>query len=109
MEDLCSEDTVIPVFKLAELARMYTARLEQLGVRTESRIQTTRLKERLLSALPDLKAYTKGRDLLLIFEDAVGGALEKACGENQDNDALHLARAARVVRKEMFSTFSAHS
>lgn len=87
---------------------MYTARLEQLGVRTESRIQTTRLKERLLSALPDLKAYTKGRDLLLIFEDAVG-ALEKACGENQDNDALHLAR---VVRKEMFSgkfTFSAHS
>lgn len=103
MEDMRS-DGCAPVFKLADLADLYKTRLEQLGATVESRIHTTRLKLRLLSALPDLRAYSKGRDMLLTFTEDIGDAVQKACAHDSDADALHLVRAAQVVRKEMFDT-----
>ena len=72
IEDFRKED-IAPAFKLADLALMYKTRLEQLGVDVGGRIHTS--------------------------ED-VGSALTKAC--NNDDDGLHLARAAQIVRKEMF-------
>ena len=49
--------------------------------------------------LPDLKAHSQGRDVLLTFQ--VGNAIRKSC--DHDSDAMQLARAAQVVRKEMFN------
>lgn len=69
----------MPVIKLADLAKLYQERLEQLGVNIDSRIYTTRLKNRLLAALPDLRVITKGKDILLIFETAIKEALDVAC------------------------------
>ena len=40
---------------------------------------------------------------MLSFNDDIGNALKKACYHDSDNDAMHLAQAAKVVRKEMFS------
>ena len=40
---------------------------------------------------------------MLTFSDDIGGALRKACDHHSDRDALHLAQAAKVVRKEMFN------
>ena len=41
--------------------------------------------------------------MLLIFDKDIGDAIWKACErDNFDNDALHLARAAQVVRRDMF-------
>lgn len=102
MEDYRMEEDVAPVFKLAELAQMYKTRLQQLGAAVEGRIHTTRLKIRLLSVFPDLIAHSQGqgKDVLLIFDNDIGSALRKAC--DYDNDALHLTRAARFVRREMF-------
>ncbi len=79
---------------------MYKTRLEQLGVVVEGRIHTSRLKTRLMSVFPDLRAHSQGKSIVLSFENDVGGALKKAC--NYDNDAMHLACAAEVVRKEIF-------
>ena len=103
MEDFRKED-IAPVFKLADLALMYKMRLEQLGVDVGGRIHTSRLKERLLAALPDLQAHSQqesqGKCIILTFDEDVGSALTKAC--NNDDDGLHLARAAQIVRKDMF-------
>src|SRR5207244_5773107 len=66
------------------------------------RIHTTRLKNRLLVTLPDLRAYSQGRDTLLSFEKDIGPAIMNAC--YHDSDAMHLMRAAQVVRKEMFES-----
>ena len=44
MEDLHKEESVAPIFKLKDLVIMYTIRLKQLGVTTENRIHTSRLK-----------------------------------------------------------------
>ena len=98
MEENRREEGIVPTFKLSDLARMYKARLEQLGVSVEGRIHSTRLKARLLAVIPDLQAHSQGRDVLLTFD--VGTAIKTAC--DHDSDAMLLARAAQLVRKEMF-------
>ena len=92
------------VFKLADMAELYSLRLQQLGVTVtnEKRMHTTRLKQRLLARFPDMLAQSKGRDVLLVFDEDVGYALGKACEQDTDNDAVHLARAAQIVRRHMF-------
>ena len=65
------------------------------------RIHSTRLKIRLLSALPDLTAHVQGREILLTFKEDIGLALIKA--SDGDSDAVHLMRAAHVIRKELLN------
>ena len=91
-----------PVFKLSDLAQLYTSRLEQLGVKLDAKVHTTRLKQRLLGYFTDMQAQKNGRDVLLAFEEDIGTALTKACELDSDNDAIHLARAAKIVRNHMF-------
>ena len=47
----------------------------------------------------------QGRDVVLIFNEDVGSALKKACehdvDDDGDDDALSLARAANIVRRDM--------
>ncbi|CAL8310973.1 unnamed protein product [Merluccius merluccius] len=74
------------------------SRMEQLGIKLNVRVNTTRLKERLLAQIPDLQAHTQGRDVLLTFSDDIGAALTKACEWDSDSDAVHLAHAAKVMR-----------
>ena len=66
-----------------------------------NRIDSTRRKIRLLSALPDLTAHVQEREILLTFEEDIGVALIKAC--DGDSDAVHLIRAAQVIRKELLN------
>ena len=44
-------------------------------------------------------AHNEGRDILMVFDEDVGAALARACG--LDSDAVHLARAAQIVRHHM--------
>ena len=48
------------VFKPSDLSKLYSSRLEQLGAYVPERVNSTRLKERLLSQLPDLREYSEG-------------------------------------------------
>lgn len=102
IEEARIDEDVLPIFKLADLASMYTNRLQQLGIDLQDRVHTTRLKERILAMVPDLQAYKQGRDVLLVYEDDVGKVLSKVHQECYDDDAMHLARAANIVRKAMF-------
>ena len=95
---------IAPVFKLSDLAQLYKTRLEQLGVEVDGRVHTSRLKLRLLAVLPNLKATSQGKNVMLSFDDDIGGALQKACDHDyySDSDAMHLVRAAKIVRRQMF-------
>ena len=93
-----------PVSKLADLGRLYSEKLQKLGIpKSCLNINTTRLKVRLLSAIPDLTAHTQEKHILLVFNDTIGDAIRKACNQDYDSEALHLARAAKIVRRDMFS------
>ena len=102
IEEARSETSTAPVFKLADLAHLYMSRMKQLGVVSDTRVNTTRLKQRLLAHFPDLRAHTKGRDVVLVFDEDIGAALGKACEQDSDSDAVQLARAAQIVRRHMF-------
>ena len=49
----------------ADLANMYDRRVKQFNVDSKP-IHRTRLKEMLMKKVPDLQAYTKGRNVLLV-------------------------------------------
>ena len=75
-----------PIFNLSDVANLYKTRLKQLGAIVTNRIHTTRLKDILISVLPDLRANSQGRDTFLLFEKNIGPALMKAC--DHDSDAM---------------------
>ena len=103
IEDSRANPDESPVFKLADLVSLYQSRMEQLGVQTEQRIHSTRLKERLLSHIPDLQAHRSGRDVLLAFQHDVGDALAQMCFQDDDDQGILLAKSAKLVREKLFS------
>ena len=92
-----------PLFKLADLVQKYTLRVQQLGENVECRINSTRLKERLLAHIPGLKAETEGKTVWLVFDKDIGTALSAACQFDADLEALHLSNAAHIVRRDLFN------
>ncbi|CAC5426096.1 unnamed protein product [Mytilus coruscus] len=92
-------------FRLADLANMHERRVQLLSEGSIP-IHRTRLKEMLHAKIPDLQAYSKGREVLLVFEKDVGPAIALAC--NYD-DTIHIGKTAEIIRaqiKEHKTTFS---
>ena len=90
------------MFKLTNLVGLYQSRMQQLVVKLDTMFYTTRLKRRLLAQFPDMRAHTKARDVLLVFEEDIGAALTKACELVSDNGVVHLALSAQTMRRHMF-------
>ena len=99
IEETHLEEGTASVFRLSDLAKLYTTRMEHLGFALCKKVNSTRLKERLLAQLPGLRAQSKGRDVLLAFDEDIGEALGKACEQDCDTEAVHLAHAAQIVRR----------
>ena len=76
--------------------------MKQLGTEVEGRIHSTKLKDRILGFFQDMETHKQGRDVVLICNADVGSALSKACKHDADSDAIHLAKAANIVRRDMF-------
>ena len=51
--------------------------------------------------MPNRKAHTKGRVVVLTFDDDIADALIIALQFKKDSDIMHLAKTAQIVRKEM--------
>ena len=85
------------VFRMADLASLYKLCLEQLGVNSPN-VHSTRLKEQLLARIPELEAHKKGHDVLLAFKTDIGSVPHEA---SQYSNAIHLSKAADILRKEM--------
>ena len=76
--------------------KVYESRLKQLQIETDEKVHSTRLKERLLKHLSDLRAHNKGRDVFLVFQNDIGAALAKVVEQDDDDDdAVQLAHAAK--------------
>ena len=105
IEETRNESTSsIPVFKLADLAKLYTSRLKQLGVNISGRIHTTDLKNRILSNFPDMQAHRQGRDILLAFNEDIGLALQRVSESDFDEEAIILSKAAKIVKRDILNT-----
>ena len=80
----------MPVFKLLDLTNLCYKRLRQHG-----RFNSTRLKGRLLVAVPDLTAHvhTNEEDFPLLYDSTV---INLACESSFDSDAVLFAKAAKI-------------
>lgn len=83
---------------MSELAKLFSAKLEELEVE-RGRTNSSRLKERILTAFPDLTAVAPGRDVLLVLKEDIGEMVNRA--KEKDSEAYHLAKAANIVRRDM--------
>ena len=45
--------------------------------------------------------HKEGRDILLAFDDDLGPTLRRACDDDCDCEAMCLARAAKIVRRDI--------
>ena len=80
---------------------LYTNRLHQFGCAVPERVNSTRLKERLLSHISDLRSYNDDKEVILSFTDCVNTAMNFTLVCNHDADAMHLARTAVIIRREI--------
>ena len=94
----CRKDTEsAPIFKLTDLIELNNTRLVQLGSDADSHVHSTRLKE---SYFPDMEAHQQGRNIVLVENEHIGSALNKACEYDADNEAI-FARAAKIMCRDM--------
>ena len=82
---------------------MYSTSLQQLGGDISSRIHSTDLKDRILADVPGLQAHKQGRDVLLVFNDDIGMALEQARARDFDSEAMTLLKATRIIRRDIMN------
>ena len=109
MKDTHIESDAASVFRLAKLARLYKTRLKLFGCDISGRFYNTHLKSRIVAHQQDLQAYREGNDALLAFNKDVGAALRQAYERDFDDEAWILSQAAKIVRRDMFSTsFRSH-
>ena len=87
------------MFRLADLAKLYTQRLEQLGVDVSHRINSTYLKDRILMHLPGMKAYKEGRDVFMAYDDDVGAVLRQGYQTDRDEQSVMMTQIAEMVRR----------
>ena len=106
MKDTHIESDAAPVFRLAELARLYKTRQKLIGADVSNRFNNTHLKTRILAHQQDRQAYREGRNVLLAFSKDVGAASRQAYERDFDDEAWILSKAAKIVRRDMFSTES---
>lgn len=102
IEDARYNEETPQVYKLSELGNLYAQQLQKHGIKVQSKVNTSRFKDRLLAACPDLTAVAHGRDVLLTFNEHLGAALIQITG-NPDGDAVKLVHTAKLVRGELFS------
>ena len=102
LDEARMDEDVAPVFKLSDLVKLYASRLKELGVEQHARPHSTELKNRILAQNPNLKANREGRDILLCFDCDMGPALPNVCDDDCDSEAICLARAAKIVRRDIF-------
>ena len=95
----------IPIFKLSNLKSLYCQRLQFYGASMESiqKVHSSRLKEKILSLMPELGEHKQGRDVILTFKGEAGAAIFQACYQNNEEDGMCLSKAARIIRKQAFS------
>lgn len=103
-EEVRMDSLVASVFKLTNPTNVYSTRLEQFGTKVTGCVHSTKLKNRILAYFPDMEAHKRGREVVLACNEDVRYARRIACELDADNDAVHLARAANIIRRDILRT-----
>ena len=51
-----------------------------------------------------MRAQQCGKHVLLVFDAHIGSAISVACQQSYDEDAIYMAKAAEIVRRDLFTS-----
>ena len=92
---MAQDDNMVASFiEIIRLKKLYTEKLKRLGVEVSGRISSTRLKEILLADM-------NRKDIALSYKNDIGTVINCVCESSFDSDAVVLARAAKIVHREI--------
>ena len=97
-------DSDTPVVYMSDLCQLYSSRLVSLGL--DGYVHSTRLRESLLLAVPDLQEVRRGTGLSvdLAFDSNITTALEMLTEQTCADEMRDLYKAAKILQKHILST-----
>ena len=91
-------------FPLPELCTIYSNSLQEMNTKVPERVHSIRLKEKIMTLIPDLEEHQgKKKAIVLMYKKDVDDIISKMSHKEND-DIIHLVRAAQLIRKDLFST-----
>ena len=104
IEDSIDSNDSIPVFLLKELKKFYQERLELNNAPEEfvKNVHSTRLNLKILEEIPGLREEKQGKDVVLTLDGEMGRAIFEACQYSSQDDGFILAKATKIIRKDLF-------
>ena len=103
MKKKIEQNSTAPIFKLSDIKKMFSQRYEHYTKKAID-VHSSRLKDQLLLHVEGLKASRKGKEVLLSSEDVTGDALYDACVRSSEDDGICLAKAAKIIRREILKS-----
>lgn len=89
------------MFTLKELYAMYVDRLQNLGVRKY--VNRSRLKHIILEHFPEAQEQQEGKNVVILFKEGMSNMLRETLKQRDfSEDANILAKAAKIIRKDIF-------
>lgn len=73
-------------------------------MKATAKLNTYHLKEWIVHQVPSLEYFNMGRDVYLVFREDVGNMLQKRHKEDLDDEGMHLAKAAAIIRKDILGS-----
>ena len=100
IEETFQEDNteVSPFIILSTAQKYYQSCLIDLNLEFIT-VNSTQLKERILSLNKNLEATSRKKEVYISFKDDLAGALEYTREHSTDKSAAHLSKAASIIRK----------
>jgi len=92
-------DTSVPVFKLSDLVKMYSARVNHNEQSFSPRINSSHLKKRILARVPYWEAHRQGKEIFLVHKKDIGNIIKGS--SSYDVEGMYLTNAAKIVRREV--------
>ena len=80
--------------------------MKEFGIDTE--VNKVRFKEKILSHFHEAQAQSDGKNILLIFQQGMQQILKHVLNTDYESDAMILAKAARIIRKDIFNFHGFH-
>ena len=82
--------------------------LWKLFERACTEVNKVRFKEKILSHFHEAQAQNDGKNILLIFQQGMQQILKHALNTDYEGDAMILAKAASIIRKNIFDSLGFH-
>ena len=107
IEDSIDSNDSIPVFLLKELKKFYQERFERNNAPEDfvKNVHSARLILKILEEIPGLREDKQGKDVVLTVDGEMGRAVFEACQYSSQDDGFILAKAAKIIRKDLFEKY----